>query len=444
MSRKNISMRESVLSNLIDEIHKEKGIPREQLIEIIEEAVVHATKKKLGAHREFAARFDPYNATQEQELTIFEYKTIVEEVEDPDTEISLEDAEMKDETTEFVIGDEIGIPLDIHPQELGRIAATNAKQFLRQKIRQAERDVIFNEFNARKGEIITGIVRRYDKDNVILELGKAEAILRKRHQIKKESYRPGDSLQAYLLDINNSSRQPPIELSRTDKGLVIKLFEMGVPEIRQGLVSIVSCARVPGERAKIAVRSHMPDVDPVGACVGLRGTRVQEVVRSLNNESIDIVPWSEDPLEYVRQAIAPATMSKGILYYDNQNKVNVEVIVPDLQLSKAIGKQGQNVRLASQLTGFKIDIFPESKYAKNLETAKEELQQIEGLTAAQIETLLQHRYFTAQQVYDEEAVELMEVLEISEADAETIINNAATALDRITEAEKQARLSNKQ
>ena len=279
------------------------------------------------------------------------------------------------------------------------------------------------------------------KEEDYLKLGKVEAILRKKEQIGKETYRPGDSIQAYLVDINHSSRQPPIELSRTHTGLITKLFEMEVPEIRQGLVAIESCARVPGERAKIAVRSLVEDVDPVGACVGLRGSRVQSVVRVLNGEAIDIVTWSEDPLEFVRGAIAPAQMSKGILFYDANGRTHVEVVVPDDQLSKAIGRKGQNVRLASQLTNLRIDIFSESKYNKVVMDAVSELSRIEGLDEDQIDDLIQHRYQNIQQVYDEEAHELADILGISEEAAEVIIENAATALDRLTEEEKQQRLN---
>lgn len=439
MSRSRGNLRESALSNLIDHLHKERNLPKDVLIKIVEGAVKQAALKSLGSNKEFEVSYDPLNP--KQEITIFQFKTIVEDIEDTDNEIDLEEAKEKAGSEDFQIGDEIGIPLDILPQDLGRIAATVARQYITQKVREAERDQIFNEFKDRKGEVITGIVRRYDRGNVILELGKVEAILRKREQISSETYRPGDSIQAFLLDINHSSRQPPIELSRTHTGLIVKLFEMGVPEIRQGLVAIESCARVPGERAKIAVRSLVDDVDPVGACVGLRGARVQEVVRALNGEAIDIVTWSEDPLEFVRGAIAPAHMSKGIIYYDHNNKAHVEVVVPDDQLSKAIGRQGQNVRLASQLTNLRIDIFSESKYNKVIMGAVDELSRIEGLNEDLIDELIQHRYHTIQQVYDEEAPELAEILEISEDDAEYIIENAATALDRLTEEEKLQRLN---
>ena len=436
--RKNI--RESEIANSIDQLHREKGIPKARLIEIFENAMLQAAHKALGAERELEVSYDPTNPVQE--ITIFEYKIVVETVTDDIKEISFTDASAINEGEALNLGDEIGIPLDIHPQDLGRIPAQAFSNYLKQHIKQAERDIIFEEFEQRRGELVTGIVRRYEqsRDNIILELGKAEAILRRRHQIRKESYRPGDSIQAYLLDINHSSRGPNIELSRTHSGLIVKLFEQGVPEIRQNLVSIESCARVPGERAKIAVRSLAEGVDPVGACVGLRGSRVQEVVRSLNGEAIDIVLWSEDPLIYVKGAIQPANMVKGVLYYDNTDKINVEVVVPDNQLSKAIGRRGQNVKLASQLTGFKIDVFSETDYNAKLESAEQQLKRIEGLDEELLEVLLQHRYHSVAQVYDEEAAELAEILEISEDAAQIIIDNAATALDQITEEEKQARL----
>jgi transcription termination/antitermination protein NusA len=441
MSRPRFSnLRESALATLIDTIHKEKNIPKEIVINIIEKAMQQAAKKAFGLERDLEVT---YNPNSKQEITIFEFKTIVEDVTDPHKEISLTDALEKDDSEDFEIGDEIGIPLDIHPQDLGRIAAQAAKQHIIQQVRNAEREIIYNEFKDRKGELIAGIVRRFEKGDVILELGKAEAILRKKEQINTETYRPGDSIQAYLLDINHSSRQPQVELSRTHVNLIVKLFELEVPEIRQELVQIVACARVPGERAKIAVRSNVEDVDPVGACVGLRGSRVQEVVRALNGEAIDIVPWSEDPLEFVRGAIAPAIMTRGIIYYDQNDKKNIEIVVPDDQLSKAIGRQGQNVRLASQLTRFKIDIHSESKYKKMIEVATEELSRIDGLDEESIEILIQHRYLRIAQVYDEDPKELSEILEIPEETASEIIENAATALDQLTEEEKQERLAKK-
>ena len=217
-----------------------------------------------------------------------------------------------------------------------------------------------------------------------------------------------------------------------------------MPEIYEGVIEIKAVARDPGSRAKICVFSSESLIDPVGACVGIRGSRVQDVVRSLNGEAIDIVLWSEDPLIYVKGAIAPADMVKGVLYYDETDRINVEVIVPDNQLSKAIGRRGQNVKLASQLTGFKIDVFSESDYSQIIEVANEQLQRIEGLTEEHIEILLQHRYHTISQVYDEETIEMAEILEIDEAAAQIIIDNAATALDQLTEEEKQARLKAEQ
>ena len=441
-NRRNI--RESEIANNIDLLHREKGIPKSTLIEIFENSILHAAHKALGAERDLEVSYDPSNPVQE--ITIFEYKTIVEDVLDENKEISLDDAQAKNEGVELSIGDEIGIPLDLHPQDLGRIPAQAASNYLKQHIRQAERDIIFQEFEARKGELVTGIVRRYerDRDNVILELGKAEAILRKRHQIRKETYRPGESIQAYLLDINHHSRGPNIELSRTHEGLIVKLFELGVPEIRQGLVSIKSCARVPGERAKIAVHSDSPDVDPVGACVGLRGSRVQEVVRSLNGEAIDIVLWSDDPIKYVSGAISPATMVRGRVGYETfeeEERQFVEVVVPDNQLSKAIGRRGQNVKLASRLTGFKIDVYSESNYEQIVDDAMAQLSRIEGLSPEHMEILLSQRYHTVSQVYNEETAEIADLLEISEEAAQVIVDNAATALDQLTEEEKQERLS---
>ena len=308
----------SDLERLVDGITREKNIPRDVVIEILEQAMEAAARKRYGMAREIEAQYNE----ELGEVELFEFKTIVEEVEDEDIEIGMEEA--RDLDPECQLGDSLGFKLDI--EDLGRIAAQTAKQVIIQKIRDAERELTFNEFKDRKGELITGIVRRFEKGNIIVDLNRAEAILPRREQVPTETYRPGDRIQAYVLDITRATRQPQVVLTRTHPGLLMKLFEMEVPEIYEGIVRIEACAREPGHRAKIAVSSTDSDVDPVGACVGLKGSRVQAVVGELRGEAIDIIPWHPDPARFIVYAIAPAQVSR--VYIDEGNHT-MELIVPD-------------------------------------------------------------------------------------------------------------------
>jgi N utilization substance protein A len=313
----------------------------------------------------------------------------------------------------------LGLVVDVN--ELGRIAAQTAKQVIIQKIRDAERELTFNEFKDRKGELITGIVRRFEKGNIIVDLNRAEAILPRREQVQTETYRPGDRIQAYVLDITRATRQPQVVLSRTHPGLLMKLFEIEVPEIYEGIVRIEACAREPGHRAKIAVSSTDADVDPVGACVGLKGSRVQAVVGELRGEAIDIIPWHPDPARFIVYAIAPAQVSR--VYIDEGNHT-MELVVPDDQLAKAIGRRGQNVRLAAQLTGWRIDIFSEAKHADMLGAARNEIARVGPLDEQQVEILVRSGFQSAQELADAEAGEVAAILEIEAEAAQVIVQGA--------------------
>ncbi len=335
----------SNLARLIDEVYREKNIPRDSVIETVESAMVAAARKSYGLERDIEAQYNE----ELGEVELFEWRLVVDEVEDSDTEIAFNDARELD--PECMVGDSLGMRMDV--EMLGRIAAQTAKQVLIQRIRDAEREVTFNEFRDRKGELITGIVRRFEKGNIIVDLGRAEAILPRREQVHTETYRQGDRIQAYVLDITRASRSSQVVLSRTHPGLLMKLFELEVPEIYEGIVRIEACAREPGVRAKIAVSSGDSDVDPVGACVGLKGSRVQAVVAELRGEAIDIIPYHPDPARFIVHAIAPASVTR--VYIDDHTHC-MELIVPDDQLSKAIGRRGINVRLAAQLAGWKVDI----------------------------------------------------------------------------------------
>ncbi|NIP31592.1 MAG: transcription termination/antitermination protein NusA, partial [Candidatus Dadabacteria bacterium] len=335
------------LSRVIDSVGKDKGVDKDQIITAIEEAVLSAAEKLFKSknkHKEFEVHYNDV----EGEVELFEFKEVVEEVEDPDIEINMKEASKLDPEAE--IGDMIGVKIN---PEYTRIAIQNAKQRVLQKLKEAEGKVIYEDFINRKGELVGGIVRRIERRNVIVDLGRTEAIMPADQQVPKEYYKPKERIRAVLLDIRESKRGPQIILSRSSKDFVVKLFESEVPEITEQVVTIKSVSRDPGARTKIAVASNDQDVDPVGACVGMRGARVQNIIQELKGEKIDIVPWSEDPARYACNALSPASVNKVII--DESNR-SMEVIVDDDQLSLAIGRRGQNVRLASQLTEWKIDI----------------------------------------------------------------------------------------
>jgi len=341
------------LKHTIDQIVKEKGIDKSIVLEALEQAVLTAANKKFRNTRDLEAH---YNA-EAGEVELFEFVTVVEEVQDSYREIELDEA--REEDPEVEIGDSIGMKMDA--TSFSRIAAQTAKQVIIQRVREAERETIFNEFLERQGEIVNGVVRRFEKGDLIVDLGRAEALLPHKEQAPREVYRQGDRVKALITEIRMTTKGPQILLSRTHPTMLAKLFEAEVPEIAEGIVEIKNVVREPGGRAKIAVYSHDSDVDPVGACVGMRGSRVQNVVSELRGEKIDIIPWSEDVARFACNALAPAVVSK--VYVDDEDFA-MEVIVADDQLSLAIGKRGQNVRLAAKLTGWKIDIKSETRMAE--------------------------------------------------------------------------------
>lgn len=338
------------LANIIDQVGKDKGIDKHILIEALESAMLKAAEKRFGPNKVIEAHY------QEEmgEIELFLFKEVVEDVADPDTQISFEDARELD--PEAALGDSLGVKLD--SKEFGRIDAQTAKQIIIQKVREAERNIVYNEYSSKRGEIVTGIVQRFEKGDIIVDLGRAEALLSKKEQVRREGYRQGERIRGVILEVKVEARGPQIILSRTHPAFIIKLFQMEVPEVYEGIVEIKGAAREPGDRAKIAVVSHNSDVDPVGACVGVKGSRVQAVVQELKGEKIDIVHWSDEPAIYVKNTLSPAQISRVIV--DDEEHA-MEVIVPDDQLSLAIGKKGQNVRLAAKLTGWKIDIRTESE-----------------------------------------------------------------------------------
>ena len=349
------------LNHIIDQVVKDKGIDREVLVEALEAAVLSAANKKYRNTRELEAHYND----EIGEVEVFEFVTVVDEVENSYQEIDLEEAREIDPDVE--IGDSLGMKMDA--SSFSRIAAQTAKQVIIQKVREAEREGVFNEFKDRVGELVNGIVRRYERGDLIVDLGRAEALLPHREQVPRENYRQGDRVRAYISDVRMATKGPQIILSRTHPGLLAELFRLEVPEVAEGIVEIQAVAREPGSRAKIAVLSNDPDVDPIGACVGMRGARVQNVVSELRGEKIDIINWTPDIARFACSALAPAEVTR--VYVDNEEEA-LEIIVPDDQLSLAIGKKGQNVRLAAKLTGWKIDIISETR------AAEAELEELTG------------------------------------------------------------------
>ena len=401
------------LNELIEEVVKEKGVDRKYIIKALEDALLRASKKHFGSHKDIEVRFNP----ELGELEVFQFKTVVEEVKDPDLEISLEEARKIDPECE--IGDSLGIKLNLN--ELGRIAAQTAKQVIMQRVRDAESEVIYQEFKDKKGEIVSGVVQRIERGNIIVNLGKAEAVLPKKEQIPKEVYKRGDRIRAYVLDVQRTSGGYQIVLSRTHPNFLAKLFQLEVPEVADGTVKIMAVAREPGERAKVAVMSLDPDVDPVGACVGLRGSRVQNVVQELRGEKIDIIPWHEDPARFVCNALAPAKVSK---IYINKSEKTMEIVVPDDQLSLAIGKGGQNVRLASKLVGWRIDIKSESKMEKLSQEIISKLQEIPGVGELIARLLYNEGFYSVEEVAEVEPEELAKILGVPLEKAKEIVRGA--------------------
>src|SRR5205809_2709892 len=343
------------LITVIEQIGREKGIDKEILFEALESALLSASRKTLGAADNVRMHIDRKSG----DVRVYCRKKVVEEVTDDTLEISLADA--KALNTEAELGDEL--EQERPPQEFGRIAAQTAKQVILQKVRDAEREGIYSEFAGKEGQILRGVVHRIEKRNVILEIGKAEAILLEREQIPGERYNPGDRIRAYVLEVRRTAKGPQISLSRTHPGYLARLFETEIPEIQEGIVVVKATAREAGERAKVAVASTKRDVDPIGACVGLRGTRIQVISRELRGEKIDIIEWSHDPATFVARALSPAKVSSVTIHEadEGEEQPAALVLVPDNQLSLAIGKKGQNARLAAKLTGMRIDIKSESE-----------------------------------------------------------------------------------
>jgi N utilization substance protein A len=403
----------SDLKKVIDQVSREKGVDPAVLIGALEEAVKAAARKKFGTEYDLEVIYND----EMGEVETFEFKEVVEKIENTHLEISLEEALELDPETE--IGDSLGIKMD--PDTFGRIAAQSAKQVIMQRLKEAERDIVYDDFIDRRGEIVNGIVQRFDRGAIIVNLGRAEAELPHKEQIPRESYKQGDRIRAYILDVRKISRGPQIILSRTHPNIVAILFENEVPEISERIVQVMQVAREPGGRAKIAVSSKDPDVDPVGACVGMKGRRVQAVVQELRGEKIDIVTWDPDSAKFICNALAPAEITRVIVDEDNHS---MEVVVPDDQLSLAIGKRGQNVRLAAKLTGWRLDVVGETKYNEALKDGYKSLLDLTGVGERTATELYDSDYRSARDVAVSTVEDLMAVKGISEEKAEALIAEA--------------------
>ncbi len=408
------------LKRLIEQMGKDKGIDKEVIIEALESAILTAARKKLGAKVELESKYNE----EAGELEVFQFKTVVEKVVDPETQISLEQAKSElDEEAEP--GDSLGMKVDA--ASFGRIAVQTAKQIIIQKVKDAERDKIYDEYKDKKSQIASGFVQRFEGGSIIVNLGRAEAVIPPSEQVHRETYKRGDRIRAYIVDVKKISKGPQIVLSRTHPGFIRALFEIEVPEISEGFIEIVNVAREPGNRSKISVRTLDKDIDPVGACVGMRGSRVQSVVQELKGEKIDIVPFSEDSVKYICSALSPAKVSKVFMYEDERS---MEVIVPDDQLSLAIGKSGQNVRLAVRLTGWKIDVKNESMLQKQAEEGPKALMKIPDLDEASAELLFKEGYksVSALSSADPEALKAIEGLDAEKVQG--IIERAAQVMEK--------------
>jgi N utilization substance protein A len=415
---------QSDLNRVIEQVSKEKGMDRSVIVEALESAMLSAAKRTFGQKR-IEAKFNPDIG----EVELFEIKTVVAKVENAETEIDLDTAR-KDIDPEAEVDDELLSKLPA--AAFGRIAAQVAKQSVIQKVREAERELIYNEFKNRKGELFSGIVQRVEKKNIIVNLGRTDAVLPEKEQIPWERYRQGDRIRAYIVDVEMSHKGPQIILSRTHPGFLIKLFEQEAPEVYEGIVEIKGAAREPGSRAKIAVHSTDADVDPVGACVGMKGTRVQAVVQELRGERVDIVPWTPDSAEYVCRALQPAKVSKIIL---DEDEHAMEVIVPDDQLSLAIGKKGQNVRLASRLTGWKLDVRSEAEVEVEHTAALAQLTGVPGISNMTAELLYQNGFKSPEEVAEADLETLLDVEGLGADKAEAILLAAREYLEAGSQAE---------
>ncbi len=416
------------IKRVIEQVSRDKGIGFGVLVKALEEALRSAAKKKFGNKIDIEIQY----SEEAGEFEVFQFKEVVEKVTEPEFQITLEEGRKLDPECE--VGDSLGTKMDT--TTFGRIAAQSAKQVIIQKLKLAERNAVYQNFIDREGEIINGIVQRVTRNEILVNLGHAEAVLPRREQIPGEVYRIRDRIRAYIMKVHDEPTGPQILLSRTHPEFLVHLFKTEVPEINEGIVTIVGAVREPGYRGKIAVRSSDPDIDPVGACVGVKGSRVQSVVQELRGEKIDIIPWHADPAKFVCNALAPAEISRVIIDEVNHS---MEVVVPDSFLSIAIGKNGQNVRLASKLCGWHLDVESETRYNENIQRGYDSLMSLPGMSKPLADSLVKSGFFSIEDLAKVSVEELSEALKIPKEEAGRLIEHATAAAKAA--AEKQAQPS---
>ncbi len=407
----------SDIKRVVEQVSKDKGISRDVLINALEEALKSAARKKFGSKMDIEVHYNE----ELGEIEVFQFKDVAEEITEPALQISLEEGRKLD--PECQVGDSLGTKMDT--TTFGRIAAQSAKQVIIQKIKDAEKDAVYASFIDRKGEIINGIVQRVDRRDIIVNLGHTEGVVPAREQVPKETYRRGDRIRALILDVLHESRGPQIILTRTHPDFLISLFKTEVPEISEGVVKIMAASREPGVRAKIAVSSTNADIDPVGACVGMKGSRVQNVVQELRGEKIDIISWHIDPAKFVCNALAPAEIARVVI--DETDRA-MEVIVPDDYLSIAIGKRGQNVRLASKLTGWHLDVKSETSYDEAMQTGYDSLIALPGIGVSTADALYEKGLFSIDEIEVATIEDLTQIKGIGEETAKKLIDAAREAV----------------
>ena len=390
----------SDLGRIIDQVSKDKGVKKEIIVNSVVQGVLEAVRKRYGTYRDIEVK---YNEERGQ-VELFEFKKVVPDEEFEDEEVEIKYSEARQMDPEVQLEDQIGTRLDIN--DLGRIDAQAAKQIIVQNLRTAEHEIIFAEFEKRKGEVAGGVVRRMDFNTIVVDLEKTEAYIPRREQIPGEQYKSGDRIQGYILEVRQTTKGPQIIMSRAHETYLIKLFESEVPEVYEGIVKIVAAAREPGQRAKMSVYSTDPAVHPVGACVGIKGSRVQNITQELKGERIDIVIWEEKPVPYVCNALAPARITKVVM---NEEEKQMQVIVPDDQLSLAIGKKGQNVRLAVKLTGWNLDLTSETEAENKKREALFNLCLLDGMTETMAQSIFQYGFSSVQELAKSSLPELQSI-----------------------------------
>jgi len=408
------------LKKALDQISKDKGLDRGMLIDTLEEAVRTSVLRKYGDDMDVEVSYNDDTG----DIDVYQFKVVVEKVRDAASEISLKEAQAHDASVQ--LEDEMGFRVKV--EDLGRIAAQSAKQVIIQRMRDAEQEIIYEEYKDRLGEIVSGIVQRRDKGGWIINLGRTEALLPKDEQIPREHYKRGDRVQALIIEVRKEGRGPQVLISRAHRDYMAALFRREVPEVDDGTVQLMGVARDPGSRAKVAVLSRERDVDPVGACVGVRGSRIQNIVQELRGERIDIVVWNPEIAAYARNSLAPALVSRIIV--DEEENL-LEVIVPDDQLTNAIGRKGQNVKLAAKLLGWKVDIFTETRY-NEANAIGRGLEQVASVAEVSIENLLSAGYSSLDKLRAASDEELEHALNISRmriADLRAAINFLAPVVE---------------